>query len=79
MSGGVIQPRERPTLNSTMRSTDASMMVPVCAGPSRLGGREWRQAGPDALALVRASEVRVNFVAKQLGLLDDTENSSPGK
>ena len=76
MNGGVFQPRL--IVRSYRHTTHEGDMEPVCQGPLPNGSRAWRKAGPDALALVRVSDVRLNFVAKQLGLLDDTELGIPG-
>ncbi|ETW76444.1 hypothetical protein HETIRDRAFT_174525 [Heterobasidion irregulare TC 32-1] len=76
MSGGVFQLcLIVRSSRQTIREGDLEL---VCQGPLPNGSRTWRMAGPDALALMRASDVRLNFMAKQLGLLDDAELGIPG-
>ena len=52
MSGGVFQACIRAPQVSAVCSSNGARMPPVCEGPGPYGSCAWRQAGPDALALV---------------------------
>ncbi|ETW79803.1 hypothetical protein HETIRDRAFT_48824 [Heterobasidion irregulare TC 32-1] len=70
MSGGVVLSREPGESVQGSRHSRGGLSPPVNHRGLGMDPRVWCMAGPDALALVCTSGVRVNFVARQLGLSD---------